>query len=298
MRKLIKSTDDLPKIFDINKYPDMDKLSAFEWFFLIQTRFLLHNILDTGLANWIGTDKLTDIEEQEAMSLIILSHLDNPMSLDLFLKYKKHNNDIIDLEISSSDHYYFMYKHLPVNELYEDEFESIQRIVENSGIKLKGLGDDKPFYPVMDILKSHFNFNIKQYDYPITINPYYPDHVIFEEFKKILAQIREKLGFNEKNKSLSKKDLLNWASYKLLPYMDLKILELAENIKITNAVICSVLYHKGEYGEDTLRKSVEPIRKRILDQMVFDGADDVTELSYIDALSYLAYEDIKNMEKF
>lgn len=32
--------------------------------------------------------------------------------------------------------------------------------------------------------------------------------------------------------------------------------------------------------------------------MVFDGADDVTELSYIDALSYLAYEDIKNMEKF
>ena len=33
-----------------------------------------------------------------------------------------------------------MYKHLPVNELYEDEFESIQRIVENSGIKLKGLG--------------------------------------------------------------------------------------------------------------------------------------------------------------
>ena len=87
MRKLIKSTDDLPKIFDINKYPDMDKLSAFEWF-LIQTRFLLHNILDTGLASWIGTDKLTDIEEQEAMSLIILSHLDKPMSLDLFLKYK------------------------------------------------------------------------------------------------------------------------------------------------------------------------------------------------------------------
>lgn len=80
--------------------------------------------------------------------------------------------------------------------------------------------------------------------------------------------------------------------------MDLKILEVAENIKITNAVICSVLYQKGEYGEDTLRKSVEPIRKKILDQMVFDGADDVTELSYIDALSYLAYEDIKNMEKF
>ena len=45
--------------------------------------------------------------------------------------------------------------------------------------------------------------------------------------------------------------------------MDLKILELAENIKITNAVICSILYQKGEYGEDTLRKSVEPIRKNI-----------------------------------
>lgn len=32
--------------------------------------------------------------------------------------------------------------------------------------------------------------------------------------------------------------------------------------------------------------------------MVFDGADDVTELSYIDALSYLAYEDIKIWKNF
>ncbi|WP_227499439.1 DUF6387 family protein [Acinetobacter baylyi] len=297
MRKLIKNTDDLPKVFDINKYNDMDKLSAFEWFFLIQSRFLLHDILENGLSNWIGTNKLTDTEEQEAMTLIVASHLEKPLSLDLFVKYKKDNNEIIDLEISSSDHYNFMYKHLPVNELYEDEFESIQLMIKNSGIKLKYTGEDKPFSPVMDILKSHFKFHVKQYDYPITINPYYPDHVIFGEFKKILAQIREKLGFNEKNKSLSKKDLLNWASYKLLPYMDLKILELAENIKITNAIICSVLYKKGEYGEDTLRKSVEPIRRKILDQMVFDGADDVTELSIIDALSYLAYEDVKNMEK-
>ncbi|MFW1800850.1 DUF6387 family protein [Acinetobacter nematophilus] len=297
LRKLIKNTDDLPTIFDISKYANMDKLSAFEWFFLIQSRFLLHVMLEQGLSFFVGSGVLTDTEEQEVMSLAISYHLSDPLSLDLFVDYTKSNNEKINIEISSSDHFSFMGKHLPVNELYEDEFQSIQRMIEHSGVKLKSLGDDKPFHPVIDILKSHFKFNISQYDYPITINPYYPDHVIFGEFKKILAQIREKLGFNERNKSLSKKDLLNWSSYKLLPYMDLKIFELAENTKITNAVICSVLYQKGEYGEDTLRKSVEPIRKKILDQDVFDGADDVTELSILDALGYLAYEDVKNMEK-
>ncbi len=297
MRKLIKTTDNLPPIFDITKYADMDKLSAFEWFFLIQSRFLLHILLEDGLSFFIGSDKLTDVEEQEVMSLAISSHLNNPLSLDLFIDYTKSNNEKINIEISSSDHYSFMSKHLPVNELYEDEFQSIQRMLKHSGVKLKSLGDDKPTYPIIDLLNSHFGFNVSQYDYPITINPYYPDHVILEEFKKILVVIRGKLGFNDRNKSLSKKDLLNWASYKLLPYMDLKILELAENIKITNAVICSVLYQKGEYGEDTLRKSVEPIRKRILEETVFDGADNVTNLSITDALSYLAYEDVRKMEK-
>ena len=50
----------------------------------------------------------------------------------------------------------------------------------------------------MDILKSHFKFNIKQYDYPITINPYYPDHVIFEEFKKYWHKLEKSLDLMKK----------------------------------------------------------------------------------------------------
>lgn len=297
MRKLIKSTDDLPKIFDINKYNDMDKLSAFEWYFLIQSRYLLHAMLDKPNPFFVG-ENLIDEEIEEAVQLAIETHLNFPLMLDLSINYTKKNNETITILISNSSHYSFMKKHLPVNELDIDEFQSLQRMIEFSGKALKRSLDDENNQSIMDLLSSRFGHNVGQCDYPITINPYYPDHVIIEEFKKLLIKIRQNVGFNEKNRSISKKDLLNWASYKLLPYMDLKILEIFEGIKITNSVICSILYQKGEYGEDTLRKSVEPIRKKILEQLVFDSADDVQELSILDALSYLAYEDIKNMEKF
>lgn len=276
----------------------MDKLSAFDWFFLIQSRYLLHqDVLENGLSSFAGKDELSDAEEQEATLQILQTHFENPLSLDLIINYTKHNGEKIVIDVSSSDHYSFMRKHLPVAELYEDDLQMMLSFAEYRGEIFKSWGDEKPFRPVADVLNSVMDYDLLLYDYPITINPYYPDNVIVDELLKLLPKIRKKIGFNKKNKALTKKDLLNWASYKLLPYLDLKILELADGCKITNAVICSTLYPKGEYGEDSLRKSVEPIRRKILDQIPFDGADGISEISIVDALAYLAYTEFEKSGK-
>ncbi len=190
-----------------------------------------------------------------------------------------------------------MKNHLPVSEFYEDKFESLKYIIDHHEEQLRGWSNKKSPRPIMDVVEPLISADFFFTDYPITVNTNYPDHIIVEEVKKILAKIRSKKGFNNKNKALSRKDLINWASYRLLPYFDLKILEIYEGIKITNSVICSVLYPKGEYGEDNLRKSVEPLMKKVLTQVGFDGADNVTEISIFDALCFLAHTEISENGK-
>ncbi|MHA3091306.1 DUF6387 family protein [Acinetobacter brisouii] len=298
MRNIIKSTDKLPSIFNIDRYSDVDKLSAFDWYFLIQSRFLLSNdLLENGLSSFIPNSGLSEDEEDEATYQIIKTHFENPLSLNLGINYTKHNGENIVIDISTSDHYSFMKENLPVSELYENEL-SMQLFVKYAKSKPKDWNDEKPYRPVADVIDSVMDINVCLTDYPITINPFYPDDVIIKELQKLLIKIREKIGCDKKNKVISQRDLLNWASYKLLPYFDLKILELYEGVKITNAVICSILYPKGEYGEDNLRKSVEPIRKKILNQISFDGSDEISEISIFDALAYLAYGEFNKSGKF
>lgn len=294
LRKIIRSTDDVPTIFDINRYLGMDKLSAFEWFYLLETRFLIQNeMFERGLSFWVGEGKLSDIEDEEATELLIENFFHNPLSLDLSIDFKRSNGQILPIEISSPDNHLFMRNNLPVSEFYEDNFSLLQSVLNQNSEKLRSIGEDKQLRPILDVVEPLFSSGFYFTDYPITINPYYPDNIIIDELKKMLVMIRSKRGFNGNNKALSQRDLLNWASYKLLPYFDLKLLEVYESIKITNSVICSILYPKGEYGEDNLRKSVEPIRQKVLTQIGFDGADNVNEISIFDALCYLAYGELQ-----
>lgn len=295
MRKIIKSTDLIPSIFNIDKYVDMDKITAFNWFYLLETRCLIHQrMLDDGLSFWVGDAELNEIEEQEAIQLIMNIFFNNPLDVNLSVNFKKHNGQMILIEISDTSHYSFMRDNLPVSHLYEDEVHLWQTFLGIYSEKLRERGGENENYrSIAEIIKSHIGDNFMFINYPIIINPYYPDSVIIENLKKILAEIRSEKGFEVKSKALSKKDLINWASYKLLPYFDLKILEVYGGVKFTNSVVCSVLYPKGEYGEDNLRKSVEPLRQKFLNQVGYEEK----EISLFDSLCYLAYGEISENGK-
>lgn len=274
----------------------MDRLSANTWFHLLEARYLIQReILEgRGLEFWIGEDVLNTDEEQEAISLLLEYFFKNPLNPNLLINYKKQNGETICIQITDTESDGFKKNHLPVSEFYAKDFDLLHSMVSSYDGKFTD-NDDRSILEVVEPLFS------KEYifvDYPITINPYYPDHVLIDEFKKMLTKIRSKRSKdNSKYKSISYKDLINWASYKLLPYLDLKLLEIYEGIKITNPVICSVLYPKGEYGEDNLRKSVEPLRQKLLTQIGFDSADGITEVSIFDGLCYLAFHEKAQTEK-
>lgn len=299
LRKIIKTTDEIPTIFDIERYVGMDKLSAYDWLYLLLSRWLIQQeILENGLiGGFILQGSLNEIEEQEAIQQIFKQFFENPLCLDLSINFVKHNKQNLFIKIVNSKNQNFLRNNLPVSEFYENQFEMMSRLIQERGEILRTLGSNKPFRPVADIINSSLDFDFFMTGYPITINPFYPDNIIFDELKKILTNIRDKNGFDKKYKPITQRDLINWASYKLLPYFDLKLLELYEGIKISNSVICSILYPKGEYGEDNLRKSVEPIRQKILNQIGFDSADEVTEIGIFDSLCYLAYNELHKYGK-
>ncbi|ENW18326.1 Uncharacterised protein [Acinetobacter haemolyticus] len=274
----------------------MDKVSAHTWFYLLETRFMIHHeILEgRGLDFWTGKDVLNNDEEQEAITLLLDHFFKNPLNPYLSINYKKQNGEIICIQIGSNENNSFMRSHLPVSEFYASDFDLLHSMVNRGG----GDFTDKDDLPILEVVEPLYSEDYIFVDYPITINPCYPDHVLIDEFKKMLIKIRSKRSKDtSKYKSISYKDLVNWASYKLLPYLDLKLLEIYKGIKITNPVICSILYPKGEYGEDNLRKSVEPLRQKLLTQIGFDGADGITEVSILDGLCYLAFHEKNQMEK-
>ncbi|MDM1758089.1 hypothetical protein HX129_10000 [Acinetobacter sp. 251-1] len=273
----------------------MDRLSANTWFHLLEARFLIHHeILEgRGLEFWLGKDELNTDEEQEATTLLLEYFFKNPLNPNLSINYKKQNGETICIQISDPESNGFKKNHLPVSEFYAKDFDLIHSMVNSFGGKFTD--DDKS---ILEVVEPLFSEEYIFVNYPITINPYYPDHVLIDEFKKMLTKIRSKRSKNNsKYKSISYKDLINWASYRLLPYLDLKLLEIYEGIKITNPVICSVLYPRGEYGEDNLRKSVEPLRQKLLTQIGFDSADGVNEVSIFDSLCYLAFHEKAQTEK-
>lgn len=268
----------------------MDKLSAHTWFYLLEARFMIHHeILEgRGLEFWTGKDVLNNDEEQEAIRILFELFFKNPLNPNLSINYKKQNGEIICIQIGSYGNNGFMRNHLPVSEFYASDFDLLHSMVNRGG----GDFTNKDDLPILEVVEPLYSEEYIFVDYPITINPYFPDHVLIDEFKKLLIKIRSKRSKDtSKYKSISYKDLISWASYKLLPYLDLKLLEIYEGIKITNPVICSVLYPKGEYGEDNLRKSVEPLRQKLLTQIGFDGADGITEVSILDGLCYLAFHE-------
>lgn len=286
MRKLIKTTDDLPQGFCLKNYEGMDRLSAFDWFFLFQARYLLTSLLENGIKHFAHPEKLTEDEENEAAQQAIEQLLNMPLQLDLAINYKKHNGIIIKIDISTSSYHDFMKDHYPVKELYENDLKSLLSCAKSKQIEFSSSKSETI------LLGENYEFRKSYTTYPIIINPFYPNHIIFKELENLLIKIRQKIKIKDSYKVISKKDLLNWASYKILPYMDLKIWELYNGVKITNSVMCSALYTKGEYGEDTLRKSVEPLRLRVLNQIFFDTLENIDEISLFDSLAYLAYADL------
>jgi len=306
--KLIRTIDDLPKDFHLDKYNDLDKESAVFWHHALQKRIVLHFYLIYGMDDFSsslgfreGADdgSLTEKETNNIKELAVLNNLKNPCSNELKFEFKRETGKVVEIDIYSDENLGYFKKNLPVSDFTVKEFKFISHIIEKY-IDNKNYEEANEEECIQDFLTSNLKFWLSPSEYPICINPFYPDNVIFDELKLKLEEIRQKIKIDNR-KPVDRKDLIYWSSYGLLPFFDLKLWEILKNYKITRSVMAVTLYPKGQYGEDTIRKSVEPLYYEFLEGETFDTSgfeklDNNKKLSVSDGLIRLAYAEIgKNL---
>lgn len=281
MNKIIRSSADLPKQFSLGKYKDMDKLNPFEWLLLLRHRiFLYENI------RMISCDHDYTKEDMEFFvecdpSKEIQNILDRP--LDLFdslytLKaVKDWGDDDLDRGIIC------LAGEVTVKDLSVSDYQELELLNGCTRFYLNIKNNESICYPMAvnfmqyctearlqyGVLKnmpweedeeSIYNKTLTGGYYPTLINPFSNDEQLVSDLLNYVHRLREKLNIDPDDYSMIDfQSLQKWASYQILPIMDLMIWSKAYNTKITNSVMCVAAFPTGQYGESNLSKSVFPI---------------------------------------
>jgi hypothetical protein len=86
-----------------------------------------------------------------------------------------------------------------------------------------------------------------------------PDTEIIEQFKEFLPLYRQKLGIEPLKKRPTEANLNKLYEYRILPYLDLRIWELENDVQIKRSVLATALYPDGAIGESGILKKVQPL---------------------------------------
>lgn len=283
--KVIRTTANLPELFDITKYKDMDKLNPFEWLCLLRHRQLIYsNACYLAEKDKYSEDELhfmMECEPKEEIENILKSPFDIYDPLNTLKYMRDWNTDDVDKSIIET------IDNMTVTDLTVWDFHHLVGMNHAANYHLNIKDNEYIPYPVainfMDYCweaDSQFN-KIKPTGnegdswtktmlkgrYPICINPYSNNEQLVEDLLCYVEKLRAKLNINSQDfLKVSFQDLQRWASYQLLPIIDLQIWSKVHNIRITNTVICVSAFPTGLYGESNLSKSIQPIINDWLNQ--------------------------------
>lgn len=255
---MINKNNVVPKNFDINQYQGMDRLSALDWLFQLESRYQLHTAIDSFHLFVNSSDEINEEEQLQFLNQIIEDYFNEPFKVDrLYSFFSKQLNENAVITI------YYKYEQLPA-------------AIIDGNVKIMTSED---FYQNHQLYKHLYNidnesFISKVIEYedsldsikrtPILIDLTQPNKVLEKEFKNILMKLRDQISTVNPVKGLTNYKLITWASYQLLAYIDLYLWSMINKKTIKPAVISRALYqNQSDYGEDTLRKSVKPILDRL-----------------------------------
>ena len=272
----------LPDNFDICRYHEVANFTAIDWWFAIRMR---QDFLMAVESISVFLDrKLGHQEEYEVLNMAFFNLFGDPLNSNFFINLKGDVIRIFDKNEHTIDEFGLAVNYFP-DEMVIPVDHFPKYILEHPN---KILDDD--FLIVRTPEFSH------QAELPITINIGYSDKLIWEHLKYLLRDLREKYGYRSV-RGLGTRSLLDWGSYKLLAYMDLKAWELFTKIKITNSRFCEILCLHSKYDEETIRKTIEPLRLELLKELPYaDGGEDEVGLAKINQLKNLAYLEFKKLQ--
>lgn len=280
---MAKKINVIPTAFDIKKYEGMDRLSALNWLFQLESRYQLHAAIESFEIFTDSCQKINKDEKLQFLNRIIADYFDEPFKIDRLYNFFSNNfNENVVITI------------------YE-KYEQLPSTITDSNVKImttKDFYSNHKFYGHLYTPDDElFISKIINYDEslesikktPLMVDLTQSDEILEREFKKVLETLRYQISSVKPVRGLTNYKLINWATYQLLAYIDLYLWSLINNKDIKRPVLSRALYQYQPYcGEETLRKSVKPIVDRLFNSHGIHDEDLKYPTQLFDELKALA----------
>jgi hypothetical protein len=256
MPQRLKSSNELPKWFDLKNYEPSLTMSAEMWLHNLEARECLYHLARVdAISPTISATK----DVANAYSRIQESPL-----LDIqTCKTLPHLGWAISDDIDKAAGY-----GVGVRPATLEDFDFIQTVLSDDSKALLEKGDfdykmtlpDKTPYQatnhfLRDCLTHTFDGSFAfTVDPPelVRINLDLPDGNLEAQFKSYLKQIRKQSSRAAKAKGKHSISFADWVTYGVLPYIDLKIWQMVEDKEIVARVMAEAIYSSPEYTERTI----------------------------------------------
>lgn len=286
MDRRINQKDNLPPAFEIHKYDEVANFTAIDWWFAIKMRInLLNTIKEPFFYKEDKEDKEEKTIDKKVFELAFDQLLNNPLESDFYVKFEDDTFIFFDQGRYTiiNDDYGLAVNHFPDEMIVP--VENLPKFIRDEPRRL----NENDFLTIKSPELTH------KAECPFVVNISYPDKIILEQFKYFLRKAREEQGFKS-IRTIDDYDLLRWVDYKFLAYIDLKLWCFFWGANITNKEFLKILCLNNRYDEDTIRKTIEPLRQELMDGLTYeDGGEDKDGLAKINQLKNLAYKKQENM---
>lgn len=304
--KIIRSVKDLPDWYDFEKYANLKKLSAIEWYELL----LLRWNSDYWLTHY-GTKKFRETayyyEPLLASRASPLFLLEDSLQIGMIgggqlhaLKNDKDffSRDSYGVSPLTFDRLYQIESNL--SEIYKkklrlwfDRMSSgcISKMSEatDSDSEWARLFIHTPICEINEKTKESSFFGHKggverKFDF-VEIDFSVPDKILVAQFKEYLKFHRRKYPIISNSVEAKYPEYRKWIEYGALPYIDLTLWAKEEGCIIPNRVMADAIFLESDKGEEVVRKTTQKIAKAI------------TRREFIDFLATIAAQEIQEENK-
>ena len=256
--KKFKLTTEIPEWFNLGNYKDVNKLTAQQWRKHLECRFCLIALVITESRN----------NESYSMEFDLLDNIRaTGMPSSIYDLYDYSEYSAFD---SGRDHYYSEIKNYAVRPLTMIEVacsgDDLVEPLMKDKIKVPDIYSKDPLRMPFDIYRKKCEDDPNQETFAyLTIDLKLPISDIVSELKKFIPEYRKRLGIVPITIIPSESTIGKLAAYKVLPYLDLYIWELENELKIKRSRYAGALFPDHMYGEIDLDQIVKPFAMKVIE---------------------------------
>jgi hypothetical protein len=270
----MKIPNGLPEWFNLENYKDTELLSPFEWYENLHTRKLYFIYLNFAKNNW-PVKALGLKNAMEGCQDIVHLITTNPV-------LRRSDEEKVDLTnaitVNSLDNYTLACDYKSLEKRAPSTFSQHMQFEDESEY------DDKKYTDMSDYFREYKNLHEFLYDKfsplisseaRISVNLHATDEHIISDFKNWLENERKNIRHKTAKKIFSINDFKEWAEYKVLPYLDLKLWSDFSGCNITLATIGNALFPDELLVDVTerVRRTTKPKAEWLMEHLILDALD-------------------------